>query len=379
MAATTVPTPLYPIYQQRLGFPGVLVTVIFAVYALGVIAGLLAFGQVSDAVGRRPALLVGLTLSGLGTAVFLLPAHLPALFAGRVLTGLAAGMVVGAASAWLVDLAGDGRRAQASMVAIAVNTGGLAVGPLLSGVLAQLVPNPLTVPYAAELILLLVGLASVWAAPETVTRAHRARVRPQRLGVPPEVRGAFAPAVAAGFCSFAISGLFGAVAPTFLLVVLKLPSHVLAGLLVFVLFASSAAGQLLVRRVAPRLALVSGCTGLAAGAGMVAAAVALAQLWLIILAAAVAGCAMGLILGAGLSAINARTPADRRGETASTYFVILYVGLSLPVIGVGIAADLVGLRLAGFAFGLVLAGLVLAILVLLRRTGAERAAPVSAG
>ncbi|MGH3764566.1 MAG: hypothetical protein ACRDTX_05370 [Pseudonocardiaceae bacterium] len=36
MLGTTLPTPLYPIYQQRIGFSGFVVTVIYAVYAVGV-------------------------------------------------------------------------------------------------------------------------------------------------------------------------------------------------------------------------------------------------------------------------------------------------------------------------------------------------------
>src|SRR3954454_11106489 len=65
MLGTTLPTPLHPIYHAQLGFSELMVTVIFASYAVGTIMALLLAGSVSDQVGRRPVLLCGLGLSAL--------------------------------------------------------------------------------------------------------------------------------------------------------------------------------------------------------------------------------------------------------------------------------------------------------------------------
>ena len=53
MAFTTIPTPLYALYQQRDGFPTWVVTLIFAAYAAGVALSLYLVGHVSDWVGRN--------------------------------------------------------------------------------------------------------------------------------------------------------------------------------------------------------------------------------------------------------------------------------------------------------------------------------------
>src|SRR5437763_16083750 len=71
MAGTTLPTPLYPIYERRFGFTGLIITVIFATYAAGVIAALLLVGQRSDELGRRPMLLAGLAFAALSSVIFL--------------------------------------------------------------------------------------------------------------------------------------------------------------------------------------------------------------------------------------------------------------------------------------------------------------------
>src|SRR3954465_6891898 len=114
MLGTTLPTPLYAIYQQEFGFSELMITVIFATYATGVIAALLLFGRLSDQIGRRRVLLPGVLLSALSAIVFLLAQGVGALFAGRVLSGLAAGLFTGTATATLLDLAPPGRRGQAT-------------------------------------------------------------------------------------------------------------------------------------------------------------------------------------------------------------------------------------------------------------------------
>jgi MFS family permease len=117
MLGTTLPTPLYPIYAAEFGFGELVTTVVFAVYAAGVIAGLLLFGHWSDQIGRRPMLLAGLVLSGLSAIVFLLPGAIAWLYVGRVLSGLSAGILTGTATATIVDLAPPQGRARGSVTA----------------------------------------------------------------------------------------------------------------------------------------------------------------------------------------------------------------------------------------------------------------------
>src|SRR5579875_4084230 len=72
MIGTTLPSPLYALYQQRFGFSELMITVIFATYAVGVIAALLVFGPLSDHIGRKRTLLPGIAFSALSAACFLL-------------------------------------------------------------------------------------------------------------------------------------------------------------------------------------------------------------------------------------------------------------------------------------------------------------------
>jgi MFS family permease len=361
MVGTTLPTPLYPLYEQRYSFGELMVTVIFAVYAFGVIAGLLVFGNLSDEIGRKPVLMLGLALSAASALLFVFAGSLAPIFAGRVVSGLSAGVFTGTATAALVDLAPGGRRRLASFVAVIVNLGGLGLGTLLAGLLADHSSSPLRLPFIVDLGLLAPAALGLVAVPETVQR-RAFRFKIQRLRVPSEVRGVFIRGATAGFASFAVTGVFGSVAPAFLGQVLGRTSHTLAGSIVFILFSASIVGQLLVSRLSDRRALVFGCGLLVGGVGLLALALGIESLAALIVSASVVGIGQGLVLGAGLAAINQRAPVEHRGETASSFFAVMYVGLALPVIGVGLAAQAFSLRTAGIAFSGAVAGLVLAVL-----------------
>ena len=366
MIGTTLPTPLYPLFEQRYSFGELMVTVIFGVYAFGVIAGLLVFGNLSDEIGRKPVLLIGLAFSAASAFLFVFAGSLVPIFAGRIASGLSAGVFTGTATAMLVDLAPAGRRRVASFVAVIVNLGGLGLGTLLAGLLADYCRSPLRLPFIVDLGLLVPALLGLLMTPETVQRTAF-RLRLQRLKVPTEVRGVFIRGAAAGFGSFAVAGVFSSVAPVFLGQILGRPSHALAGAVVFILFTASIVGQLIVSRLSDRRALVSGCVLLVGGVGLLALALGIESLAALIAAASVVGIGQGLVIGAGLAAINQRAPVEHRGETASSFFVVMYVGLSLPVIGVGVAAHAFSLRTAGIGFSAAVAVLVLAVLASLSR------------
>lgn len=362
MVGTTLPTPLYPLFQQRYSFGELLVTVIFAIYAFGVIAGLILFGGLSDEIGRKPLLLLGLALSAANALLFLFAESLVPIYAARVVSGFSAGIFTGTATAFLVDLAPHGKQRAATLVAVIVNLGGLGCGTLLSGVLADLAPHPLRTPFAVDLVLLVPATLGLLLTPETVER-RRVRVRLQRLGVPPEVRGVFVRGSAAAFAAFAVGGVFSSVGPSFLGRVLGERSHTLAGLLVFILFGSSLVGQLIVRRLSDRSALTVGCALQFVGAALLGLAIGVESLAALFASSVVAGLGQGIVIGAALAAINQRAPVERRGETASSFFVVIYVGLSVPVIGAGLAISAFSLKSAGIAFAIGVAALVAVVLV----------------
>jgi MFS family permease len=366
MLGTTLPTPLYGLYRDEFGFSELMITVIFATYAAGVIAALLLLGRLSDEIGRRRVLLPGLAFSALSAVAFLLAQGLSPLLVGRILSGLSAGIFTGTATATLVDLAAPEARGRATLVATVANMGGLGCGPLLAGLVSE-AGSPLRLPFWVDLALLVPAAVGVWAMREPVTARGPARLRPQALHVPSEVRATFARAALAGFAGFAVLGLFTAVGPAFLASILGITSRATIGLVAFSVFAASTAGQLALERVPGGFALPAGCALLIAGMGVLVVGLAASSLAPLVVGGVIAGFGQGLSFRAGLAALNAESPAERRAEVASSFFVVAYVAISIPVVGEGILAEVVGLRTAGLVFAGVVAALSAAVLVLLGR------------
>jgi MFS family permease len=368
MLGTTLPTPLYAIYSQRFGFSELTITVIFAVYAAGVIGALLVFGSWSDQIGRRPVLMLGLGFSALSAVAFLVANSLGLLLVGRVLSGLSAGVFTGTATATLVDLAPEERRGQATLVATMANMGGLGFGVLLAGVVSQFGPLPLRLTFWIDLGILIPALVGVVLISDPVQARGRVRLRIQALAIPEEVRPIFIRAALAGFAGFAVLGLATAVVPAFL-ASLGVKSHAIVGLVVFGVFAASTVGQLLLDAVPEGTALPAGCGALIIGMAVFAAGLGTSTLAVLILGAVIAGLGQGLSFRAGLAGINGSSPPEKRAEVASTFFVVAYVAISVPVIGEGVLAKLSGLRTAGLVFAGVVAALAaVALLLLARRT-----------
>lgn len=375
MLGTTLPTPLYPFLEARFGFAELTTTIVFAVYPVGVTTALLIAGHWSDQVGRRPMLMAGLVLSAASAALFLVPTSMAWVYAARLVSGLSAGLVTGTATAALVDLADQshqGGRARAGLVAAAANMGGLGLGPVVAGLLAQWAPHPLVLPFVVDLALVVVALGCVAALPETGPRAAHPVLRPQRISVPAEVRPVFVRAAIAGFAGFAVLGLFTAVSPAFLAKVLDQHSPALVGLVVVLLFGASIAGQLSSLRVSTARGLTIGCLALLAGMVVLAASLLLASLPVLVAAALVAGVGQGLTFRAGLASVGEASPADRRGAISSAYFVVLYAGISVPVVGMGVLATWLGLVPAGVVFATLVGLLAVVVLVLLGRGAPTR-------
>jgi MFS family permease len=375
MLGTTLPTPLYGLYREQFGFSELMITVIFATYAAGVIASLLLFGRLSDQIGRRRVLLPGLVLSALSAVCFLTATGLPLLLAGRVLSGLSAGIFTGTATATLIDLAPAGRRGRATLVAAMANMGALGAGPLLTGLLSQWAGSPLRLAFWIDLALLVAAGIGIWAMPEPITRTSRPQLRPQALKIPTEMRSTFTEAALAGFAGFAVLGLVTAVTPDFLGQELGVTSRAIVGLVVFGLFAASLAGQLALECIPERAAIPTGAGALIAGMGSLALSLAASSLALLVLGVVIAGFGQGLSFRGGLTQVNEHSPAAQRGAVASSFFVVMYLAISLPVIGEGVLAQAIGLRTAGLTFAALVAALSATVLIRAVRTHLLTIAP----
>jgi predicted MFS family arabinose efflux permease len=373
----TVPSPLYPCYVAALGLTPLLVTVVYAVYALGTLAALLLFGGLSDRVGRRPVLTLAVGVAVVSSLVFLLWQSLPGLLVGRVLSGFSVGLTTGTATAALAELHPD--RRTATTLATVANMGGLGLGPVVAGVIATHLAGPTTTPYLVHLALLAPVIALL-VVPETGPRratgavdALRA-VRPQRLAVPHGAGAPFAAAALAGFTAFALLGLFTALTASFLGSVRDDPSPQTVGIVITVVFAAAVTAQLTAQRTSPHRAVLVGVGLLPVGAALVALAVAGGSLALFVGAGVIGGIGIGAAFQAALVRVGGLAAPEDRAAVTSAFFVMTYLGITLPVVGVGQLATVTSLTMASLALA-VLVTLLAALCVLLTVRQRQAVAP----
>ncbi|WP_199829745.1 hypothetical protein [Streptomyces sp. MMG1121] len=248
-----------------------------------------------------------------------------------------------------------------TLVSTAANVGGLGLGPLAAGVLAQYLGAPLHLPYAVFGVLLLTGVAAIALTPETVRKpAVRPSYRPQRVGAALGERG-YPGAAAAGFASMAVFGLFASVAPGFVSGTLHHPSHALAGLIVFTVFGAAAAAQVLTGRLRDRTRWTVGLLAQAAGMTLLAVALHVTGLPVFVLTA---GAGAGVLFKSAVGLVAGTAAAARRGEALAGLFLACYLGLALFPVGLGVASRSMTVTAATTWFTGVVLALLAAVAVL---------------
>jgi len=360
MAFSAVPAPLYVLYAARDSFGPLMITVIFAAYAVGVIASLFLAGHLSDWLGRRRMAVIAVSVNVASGVIFLLAPTVPGLLVARVVSGISVGMLTATATAFLSELDAAGRggmsRRRAEIIATAANLGGIGLGPLVSGFLAQYVGYPLVVPYLVFEALMLAGVLGLALVPETVARPQvRSRYRPQRISVPAEHRPAFYAASAAAAAEFALFGLFTSLSPGFIAGTLHDTSHALAGAATFAVFGAGALAQIVVSRAPLRRQLAFGLLALVLGLVLITAAFWLASLALLLIGGIVAGGGAGAAFKGSVTTVLGMARPEARGEALAGLFLAAYVGLAVPVLALGIATQLLSARDAVLGFAVLLA------------------------
>jgi MFS family permease len=342
--ASATPTPLYEIYRADWHFSTFVLTLVYAVYPLGVLAALLTVGRVSDDFGRRPVLLVALAGLVASMVLFLLADSVGWLFAARTLQGLTTGLILGAAGAALLDVHPRGDGQQAGLVNGVMSAGGLGAGAIIAALLAQYAPDPLITPFLVLLALLAVAIAGAYAMPEPVQRAAKPRITLQRPRIPPQTRGPFALAALGVLSSWSVGGVYLALGPALAAQLLHTDNLVAGGAAVLALTLPAAVAQVLANRVDPGRAAAGGSLVLAIGMGLLALSIPSESAVLFLGSTALTGAGFGVAFLGALRSLTAAVPERNRAEVMSAFYIAAYGSLAVPAIAAGLVVSDIGLE-----------------------------------
>ena len=333
LAGSSAPTPLYPLYQAAWGFSPVMVTVVFGIYALAVLATLLVFGRLSDYVGRRPVLLVATLLQALTMAIFATAHGLGALLVARIVQGLSTGAAAGAVGAGMLDL----DRAKGTIANAVGPMIGTATGALLSGLMVTYLPAPTVLVYVVLGLIFLAQAIGVGLMPESVTPrpGALATLRP-RFDLPPQSRTPMLLAVPALVAAWALVGFYGSLGPTLTRKLLGSTSPAPGGLILFVMAASGALAVLATHRRSPRFMTIVGTSVLMAGVAVTLLAVGHASAALLFIGAAIAGAGFGNAFQGAIRGVILPAPAHQRAGVLSILYVVAYLAMGSPALLAGL-------------------------------------------
>lgn len=362
LAASSAPTPLYHLYQQHLDFSAGMLTLIFGVYALSLLAALLTVGSLSDYLGRKPVIFAALILEMLAMLLFINESSVVWLIVARTLQGFATGMATAVLGAALLDTDHE----QGPLINSLAPLLGMACGAMGCSLLVEFAPFPTQLIYWVLFGAMLLQALLVLRLPETVSpiAGALASLWPT-LHVPAQARRALWIALPVDIAVWAMGGFYLSLAPSLVRAATGSTSNLIGGGLVAVLTVSGALMIYGLRHRAADKVLRLGAMLLALGVALILGAVHTASLPLFFVATLIAGSGFGAgFLGAVRSVVPLAQPHERAG-LMSAFYVLSYLAFCIPSLLAGTLTRAFGLIATTDGYGASLIVLALSALMAL--------------
>jgi MFS family permease len=359
---SAAPAMVYRLYAADWQLSHTVTAGIFAIYPIVVVAVLIGFGGISDHIGVRAAMLMGLGASLAGTLLFAVAPGVTWLFLARALMGIGVGLSAGPSTAAVVEFSVGGAK-RAALITTVAQAGGFAAALLLGGALVQYAPWPTRLSFWVLAALLALLFATAWFLPRNAN-AGGGCWRPRAPSIPKDVRAAFTLASLALMTAYThgvlVLSLGGQVAHDLVGTSNALVGGATLSLFAIVFGATSIVGKFL----PPRIGLITGALASATGMALLALAVQRHDLPIFLLATSTAGAGYSLLFLSGLEVINAAAPAAQRGGVLSALYLLSYLSMGATAIVLGTVATAGSLGLAVDLGACIIAVLSLATMIL---------------
>ncbi|WP_171947730.1 MFS transporter [Bradyrhizobium erythrophlei] len=343
---SAAPALIYGLYAQEWHLSHTVTAGIFAIYPIGVVVMLVGFGGISDQIGRRATMLMGLVASLAGALLFAVAPDVWWIFAGRALMGVGVGLSASPSTAAILEFSSPERAKSAALVTMGAQAIGFAAGLLFGGALAEYGPWPTRLCFWVLALFLAVLLIGTWLLPRHTLGGASGNWRSRMPSVPNYVRRVFV------VSSTAVMAVY-----TFGVLVLSLGGQVehdligssnafLNGAVLSLFPIMMGVLGIITRSLSSRVALIVGALVSSISMVLLIVAVNFRDLAIYLLATAAAGGAYSLLFIGGLQAVSVATPLHHRGGTLSALYLLAYLSMSAIALGLGAVATRWGLSLA---------------------------------
>jgi predicted MFS family arabinose efflux permease len=338
---------------------------------VALLPALLIFGNLSDAIGRRATILMGLGLLLLGAVAFAIAPSLPWVFAGRALMGFGVGLSLGPATAAMIEFSAPGRAARAGSATTAATATGLALATLIGGFLVQYAPAPMHLPFWVLAAVIAVAGVLSWFLPRTAP-ADRTRWRPRPLHLPRTARGTFVAGVLGISGAYAAGALYLSLGAQIARELVRSDNAFVDGAIISLSAIAIGVVAVLTRGIDPRVSIAWGAPATVVGVGVLAASGLTHSLVLFLASSVVGGAGYSLLFAGGLGLIARAAPVHHRAAALSTAYLAGYLLQAIAALALGAMATLGGLQLALDVGGPVISLVGIAALVAARLSAGGR-------
>jgi MFS family permease len=332
----TIPTPLYGLYKITFALSPLAITLIYAAYSVGVVPTLFFFGPLGDALGRKPLLIIAILFAMAGTLILGLANSFDWLIIGRLAQGIGIGAVLGNATAALVEFEPHANKQRASQIAGMAQLGGLGLGPLTAGLMAEYLFAPTLLVYLLEFTLLILALILILIGVPSVKGS--AKFHLNKPSLPPALWSFISASLAAALV-LTNSGLYFSLNPTFAQDILHVNNIALGGIISSIMVFTAVVIQKFLWNHHPINLEIGGLLSLIVGLSIISINTVHTSIIVLVIAAIFSGIGFGAAFMGAINIINRIAPANKRGNVTSFFYALSYAALGVPIIGLGLALE----------------------------------------
>jgi MFS family permease len=343
---SAAPSMTYPLYAAEWSLTPTVTSAIFAVYPIVVVSALLLFGNLSDQIGRRPTMLLGLAASLAGALLFAVAPTVAWVFAGRAFVGLGVGLATSPATAAMVEFSAAGQSQRASSIATAATAAGLALATLVGGGLIEYAPYPTHLNFWVLFAVLAALFCTAWFLPRQGLKQAATRWRPGTISVPRGIRKIFVTSAIALTAAYAHGVIMLALGAHIAKDLVGSDNALVNGAAIAVFAIVTGVVAILAKVILARTNIVLGGVASAAGMALLMLSAKEHSLPVFLAATAMAGIGYSLLFSGALGLINANAPTDHRAGTLSAIYLIAFLTMGVTALVLGAVATVWGLDVA---------------------------------
>jgi MFS family permease/acetolactate synthase regulatory subunit len=361
LLGTNIPSPLLALYRVQWHLSPSMVTLLFAIYAVVVIPTIIISGQLSDQLGRKKLLIPGVFFIIIGSVLFVLSTNFTMLLISRIFQGLSVGMMNGVAVAALTELDEKRNRIKAAFIGSMAVTVGNALGPVLSGSLGEYAPFPMKLAYFIHMFLAIPGFVGLLYMSEKIKRSGAVRIH--RPAVPRSILGRFYLSGMTSFIAWSIMSLMLSIIPSYTDQLVGSSNLAVAGAIVALVLSISTISQIVLKKLPLQKLVIIGFVLILLGLVTLVMTLQTKSLIFLLLTTVLIGFGHGPTFAGSLALTNHISPDQSRGDIIASFYVLTYLGVSLPILGLGFVARWVGLNGSILLYAALMAGMILVSIV----------------